>query len=44
MIASQPGLLPENVLEDLIEKARGLEMDELRKEMENTEKEEEDRS
>jgi thioredoxin 1 len=39
MIASQPGLLPEDVLEDLIEKAQGLDMNELRREMENTEEE-----
>jgi thioredoxin 1 len=44
MIASQPGLLPEDVLEDLIEKAQGLDMNELRREMENTEEEKGDRS
>ena len=37
MIASQPGMLPEDVLEDLIEKAQGLDMDEVRSEMENPE-------
>jgi thioredoxin 1 len=36
MIASQPGMLPEDVLEDLIEKSRELDMDEVRREMENT--------
>jgi len=33
MIASQPGSLPEHVLEDLIAKVKGLDMDELRREM-----------
>ncbi|UCG84875.1 MAG: thioredoxin family protein [Gemmatimonadota bacterium] len=33
MIASQPGSLPEHVLEDLITKIKGLDMDELRREM-----------
>jgi thioredoxin 1 len=37
MIASQPGMLPEDVLEDLIEKSHGLDMDEVRREMENPE-------
>ena len=40
MIALQPGMLPADVLEDLIEKAQGLDMDELRREMENPEQEE----
>jgi thioredoxin 1 len=40
MIASQPGLLPENVLEELIEKAQDLDMDELRREMESPEEKE----
>ena len=40
MIASQPGMLPEAVLDDLIEKSRALDMDELRREMENPEREE----
>ena len=39
MIASQPGMLPADVLEDLIEKAQGLDMDEVRSEMENPEDE-----
>ena len=33
MIASQPGMLPEDVLEDLIGKVKRLDMDELRREM-----------
>ena len=37
MIASQPGMLPEDVLEDLIEKAQELDMDEVRREMGNPE-------
>ena len=37
MIASQPGMLPADVLEDLIEKAQGLDMDEVRREMGNPE-------
>jgi thioredoxin 1 len=40
MIASQPGMLPEDVLEDLIEKAQGLDMDEVRREMEDPENKE----
>ena len=40
MIASQPGMLPEDVLEDLIEKSQGLDMGELRREMENPEEQE----
>ena len=40
MIASQPGMLPEDVLEDLIEKSQELDMDELRREMENPEEQE----
>ena len=36
MIASQPGMLPENVLEDLIAKVKALEMDEVRREMSST--------
>jgi len=38
MIASQPGMLPKEVLEDLIEKAGALDMDEVRREMEHPEK------
>jgi thioredoxin len=41
MIASQPGMLPEDVLEELIEKAQGLDMDEVRREMESPEENEE---
>ena len=37
MIASQPGMLPEDVLEDLIDKVKGLNMDEVREEMAKTE-------
>ena len=37
MIASQPGLLPKNVLEDLIKKVKALEMDEVRREMAKSE-------
>ena len=33
MIASQPGMLPASVLEDLIDKVKKLDMDELRREM-----------
>lgn len=33
-IFSQPGALPENALEDLIEQTKGLDMDEIRKEIE----------
>ena len=33
MIASQPGSLPEDVLEDLIQKVKGLDMDGVRREM-----------
>jgi len=40
MIASQPGMLPENVLEELIEKAQDLDMDEVRREMESPEEKE----
>jgi thioredoxin 1 len=40
MIASQPGMLPADVLEDLIEKSQALDMDEVRREMENPEEEE----
>ena len=40
MIASQPGMLPADVLEDLIEKSQGLDMGELRREMENPEEQE----
>ncbi len=44
MIASQPGMLPEDVLEELIEKAQGLDMDEVRREMESPEESEESES
>jgi thioredoxin-like negative regulator of GroEL len=37
MIASQPGMLPNNVLEDLIAKVKKLDMDEVRREMEQSE-------
>jgi thioredoxin len=37
MIASQPGMLPEDVLEDLIGKVKRLDMDELRTEIAQTE-------
>jgi thioredoxin 1 len=37
MIASQPGMLPKNVLEDLIAKVKKLDMDEVRKEMAQSE-------
>jgi thioredoxin 1 len=37
MIASQPGMLPEDVLEDLIGKVKELDMDEVREEMAKTE-------
>jgi thioredoxin len=40
MVASQPGMLPENVLEELIERAQHLDMDELRREMESPEEKE----
>jgi thioredoxin-like negative regulator of GroEL len=33
MIASQPGMLPKSVLEDLIDKVKKLDMDEVRREM-----------
>jgi thioredoxin 1 len=33
MIASQPGMLPEDVLEDLIRQVKGLDMDEVRRDM-----------
>jgi thioredoxin 1 len=39
MIASQPGMLPKDVLEDLIEKSQQLDMDEVRREMENPDEE-----
>jgi len=39
MIASQPGMLPEDVLENLIGEVQGLDMDEVRKEMESPEEE-----
>ena len=44
MVASQPGMLPEDVLEDLIGKVKNLDMDEVRTEMENTEEERGDES
>jgi thioredoxin len=37
LIALQPGMLPEDVLEDLIGRVKGLDMEELRAEMANTE-------
>jgi thioredoxin len=37
MIASQPGMLPNNVLEDLITKVERLDMDEVRREMAQSE-------
>ena len=37
MIASQPGMLPEDVLEALIDKVKVLDMEELRREMAKTE-------
>ena len=40
MIASQPGMLPEDVLEDLIEKSQALDMEEVRREIENPEEQE----
>jgi thioredoxin 1 len=39
MIASQPGMLPEDVLENLIGEVQGLDMDAVRKEMESPEEE-----
>ena len=39
MIASQPGMLPKNVLEDLIAQVKELDMDELRREMAQSEQE-----
>jgi thioredoxin 1 len=39
MIASQPGMLPADVLEDLIGQVKGLDMDEIREEMATTEEE-----
>jgi thioredoxin 1 len=39
MIASQPGMLPKNVLEDLIAQVKGLDMDEVRREMAQSEQE-----
>lgn len=44
MIASQPGSLPEHVLEDLIAKVKGLDMDELRREMASAAEEGDQRS
>ena len=44
MVASQPGMLPEDVLEDLIGKVKNLDMDEVRREMANTEEERGDES
>ncbi len=35
MIASQPGLLPEDVLEDLIQKVKALDMQQLHKELDS---------
>ncbi|MHC4142432.1 MAG: thioredoxin family protein [Planctomycetota bacterium] len=40
MIASQPGLLPEDVLEDLLGQVKKLDMDELRSEMAQTNEQE----
>jgi thioredoxin 1 len=40
MIASQPGMLPKAVLEDLIGKVRELDMDEVRREMADSEEKE----
>ena len=37
MTASQPGMLPKNVLEDLISQVTELDMDEVRREMESSE-------
>jgi thioredoxin len=37
MIAAQPGKLPEDVLDDLISQVRALDMDQLRREMANSE-------
>jgi thioredoxin 1 len=37
MIASQPGMLPKDVLEDLITKVKELDMDDVRREMANSE-------
>ena len=39
MIASQPGMLPKDVLEDLIAQVKGLDMDEVRREMAQSEQE-----
>jgi hypothetical protein len=36
MIASQPGFLPEEVLEDLLAQVKNVDMDELRREMATT--------
>ena len=36
MIASQPGMLPEDVLEDLLGQVKGLDMDQVRREMAQT--------
>jgi thioredoxin 1 len=36
MIASQPGLLPEDVLEDLLDQVKELDMDEVRRDMAQT--------
>jgi thioredoxin 1 len=44
MIASQPGMLPKDVLEDLIAKVRELDMDEVRREMANSDEKKGDES
>ncbi len=44
MIASQPGMLPNDVLEDLIGKVKGLDMDEVRRDMANSEEKKGDES
>jgi thioredoxin 1 len=44
MIASQPGMLPKDVLEDLIGKVRKLDMDEVRRDMESSEDNKEEAS
>jgi thioredoxin 1 len=38
LVAAQPGMLPEDVLEDLIGKVKALDMDEVRREIEGAEK------
>jgi thioredoxin 1 len=43
MVASQPGMLPEDVLEDLIGKVKDLDMEEVRREMANTEEKAEEK-